>query len=63
MNRILRRSLIGALAGAVCGAMGGIDGEFTFAVFKGLNVVVARCLGWRFWERPPGFAREWYLAH
>jgi pSer/pThr/pTyr-binding forkhead associated (FHA) protein len=45
-KRILRRSLTGALAGMACGALGGLDGQFTFAVVQPASVVLARCVGW-----------------
>ena len=46
INRTASRALIGGLAGAICGALGGLDGQFMFAFFGYLNVLTARCISW-----------------
>lgn len=44
--RITQRAMFGAMVGAGCGALGGLDGQFVFTVFSPLSVVIARSAGW-----------------
>lgn len=45
-SRIARRTLFGALVGAGCGALGGLDGQFIFTAISPLCVLIARSAGW-----------------